>query len=51
MPKLTPQELGRMKVEKDYQEHVARQRNDELRNKAMREQQARMQQGAQNGVR
>lgn len=50
MPKLTPQELGRMKVEKDYQEHLARQRNDEMRTKALREQQLRMQQGSQNAV-
>lgn len=40
-----------MKVEKDYQEHLARQRNDEMRTKALREQQMRnMQQGGQNSV-
>lgn len=39
-----------MKVEKDYQEHLARQRNDEMRTKALREQQLRMQQGSQNAV-
>jgi chromatin modification-related protein VID21 len=50
MPKLTPQELGRMKAEKDYHEHLARQRTEELRVKTAREQQVRIQQGAQNSV-
>jgi acetyl-CoA carboxylase beta subunit len=45
MPKITPQELGQMKIEKEYQDRLTRQRNEELRTKSI--QQARIQQGGQ----
>jgi len=47
MPKVTPQELGQRKIEKEYQDRLNRQRSEELRTKALREQQARIQQGGQ----